>query len=266
MSVDVDGRPGPRLLAGDDGCFAVPLLPGAARLSVVAVDHDDGVATAALAAGQTTRVDVVLVPRARQARLVGFATNKEDEVIDAKIVVIDAGGARAPQPTEQGAFTLTVRPGRMVVVARADGHLAQGIPVDVEDGERRALSFVMRKIPKKRCAQLLADRVETTARIPFEFKRARLQSAAEYLLDELADLMLTNEGVKLVIEAHTDVSEVQDAAAATTLTEERAAAVRDALVARGVDGARLQTRGLGNSQPLAPGDPKNRRVELKIAP
>ncbi|MBM4281713.1 MAG: hypothetical protein FJ137_13465 [Deltaproteobacteria bacterium] len=266
VSIDVDGRLGPRLLAGDDGCFAVPLLPGAARLSVVAVDHDEGAATAALAAGQTTRVDVLLSPRARQARLVGFATNKEDEVIAAQVVVIDAGGARAPQATEQGAFALTVRPGRMVVVARADGHLTQGIPVDIQDGERRALSFVMRKIPKRRSAQLLADRIETSARIPFEFKRARLQSAAEYLLDELADLLLTNESVKLAIEAHTDVSEVQDTAAATTLTAERAAAVRDALVARGVDGARLQTKGLGNSQPLAPGDPKNRRVELKIAP
>jgi outer membrane protein OmpA-like peptidoglycan-associated protein len=266
VAVGVDGQAGPRLVAGDDGCFAVPLAPGKATLSVTSADHAPGSAAVVAVAGETARVDVVLTPAPRRARVAGYTTNKDDETVNASIVVTDDAGQREPAPTSQGAFDVQVRPGRVIVVARADGYLVQGMELVVRDGERRTASFVMRKVPKKRSAQLTASAIETTARIPFEFKTARLQSVADYLLDEVADVLLSNPAVRLTIDAHTDASEVSEAPAAQSLTDARAEAVKDALVARGVDASRLTARGFGTSQPLSPQDPKNRRIELKVVP
>jgi outer membrane protein OmpA-like peptidoglycan-associated protein len=266
VGVVVDGQPGPRLVAGDDGCFAVPLAPGKATLTVVDDEHQDGRAEVVAVAGETAHVDVVLTPAPRQAHVAGYTTNKDDETIDASIVVIDEGGERSPVTTAQGAFDVQVRPGHVVVLARADGYLARGVDLVVRQGERRTTSFVMRKLPKKRSAQLTPTSIDTSARIPFEFKKARLQSAADYLLDEIADLLLANAALKISIDAHTDVSEVADAADAQALTDARALAVKDALVSRGVDAARLIARGFGTTQPVGPQDPKNRRVELNVVP
>jgi outer membrane protein OmpA-like peptidoglycan-associated protein len=266
VGVAIDGQPGPRFVAGDDGCFGVPLAPGSATLTVEAVDHKDGSANVALVAGQTARVDVVLTPSPRQARVAGFLTNKEDEPVDASVVVVDEDGERAPVATTQGGFDVQVRPGHVVLVARAEGYLARGVDLVVRDDERRASSLVLSKVPKKRSAQLTPTSIEMSGPLPFEFKKARLLSAAVYPLDEIADLLLSNMALKLSIDVHTDVSEVADADAAVALTEARASAVKDALVARGVAAGRLTTRGFGTSKPIAPQDRKNRRVELNVVP
>jgi outer membrane protein OmpA-like peptidoglycan-associated protein len=266
VAVGVDGQPGPRLVAGDDGCFGVPLQPGNATLTVVDADHVDGGATVAVVAGQTARVEVVLAPAPRQAHVVGFLTSKEDEPVDASLVVVDDGGERAPVASAQGAYDVQVRPGHVVVIARADGYLARGVDLVVRDGERRAASIVLSKVPKKRSVQLTSSSIETSGPLPFEFKKPRLLSAAVYPLDEIADVLLANPALKISIEAHTDVSEAADPAAAQALTDARALAVKDALVARGVAAARLTTRGFGTSQPLGPQDRKNRRVELNVVP
>jgi len=55
------------------------------------------------------------------------------------------------------------------------------------------------------------------------------------------------------------------------LSERRAQAVADYLVAHGVQSARIATRGYGKTQPIASnateaGKAANRRVEIKIAP
>ena len=71
--------------------------------------------------------------------------------------------------------------------------------------------------------------------------------------------------LKLTIEGHTD--NVGDAAANQALSEKRAAAVKAFLVEKGVDAARLESKGLGATKPkaaneTAEGRQTNRRVEL----
>jgi outer membrane protein OmpA-like peptidoglycan-associated protein len=85
-------------------------------------------------------------------------------------------------------------------------------------------------------------------------------------LREIARMLEAHADLRLTIEGHTD--DVGDAAANRALSERRAAAVKAALVASyGVDAARLQTAGLGDTKPAAPnatpeGRQQNRRVEL----
>ena len=80
-------------------------------------------------------------------------------------------------------------------------------------------------------------------------------------------VLKANPGVRIRVDGHTD----SDGAAAYNqgLSERRAAAVRERLVAAGIDADRLEIKGFGESNPVAPNDSaankrRNRRVELTI--
>jgi OmpA-OmpF porin, OOP family len=74
-----------------------------------------------------------------------------------------------------------------------------------------------------------------------------------------------NDSLQVSIEGHTD--NVGTAAFNKTLSENRAKSVMSAIVAKGVDKARLTARGWGQEKPMADnktedGRAKNRRVEI----
>jgi outer membrane protein OmpA-like peptidoglycan-associated protein len=66
------------------------------------------------------------------------------------------------------------------------------------------------------------------------------------------------------VEGHTDSKGSE--AYNQTLSEKRAMSVKNALVQRGVDPARIQTAGYGKSQPISSDDAMNRRVSIVITP
>jgi outer membrane protein OmpA-like peptidoglycan-associated protein len=66
------------------------------------------------------------------------------------------------------------------------------------------------------------------------------------------------------VEGHTDAS--GSAEYNQALSERRALTVKNALVQRGVDGARLNTVGYGKTRPVSNNDADNRRVVLVINP
>ena len=83
-----------------------------------------------------------------------------------------------------------------------------------------------------------------------------------------AQSLLTPElsGRRFVISGHTDARGGR--ALNMALSERRAAAVQDFLVAQGVDRSRLSARGVGPDEPLSgrgAADPANRRVEAELA-
>jgi len=104
--------------------------------------------------------------------------------------------------------------------------------------------------------------------VNFEFDRADLRPDAVPTLDQVYALLAEVPKLALSIEGHTD--DRGPAPYNQALSERRAAAVRAALLARGLgkDGeARLTSSGHGASQPIADnaseeGRAKNRRVEL----
>ena len=107
-------------------------------------------------------------------------------------------------------------------------------------------------------------RIEDT--IYFDLGKATLKPASTPILDEVAATLQAHpELVRLVVEGHTDTT--GGVTFNLQLSRDRARAVVDALVARGVAPERLLARGLGPTRPVADNETEagraaNRRVEL----
>jgi outer membrane protein OmpA-like peptidoglycan-associated protein len=103
-------------------------------------------------------------------------------------------------------------------------------------------------------------------KVQFATGSAKILPASYDLLDQIAKTMKEHDEIaEMRIEGHTD--NIVGAAFSLKLSQQRADAVKVYLVGRGVDGKRLETRGLGMTQPLAPngtpaGRAQNRRVEF----
>ena len=101
--------------------------------------------------------------------------------------------------------------------------------------------------------------------ILFDIDSARLRSESLPTLDEVVRVLVAEPVWKITIEGHTDSTGT--AAHNQILSEQRALAVRDYLIAKGIAPGRLSSVGLGQSRPVADnttelGRAQNRRVEL----
>jgi len=103
--------------------------------------------------------------------------------------------------------------------------------------------------------------------IYFDVDKTDIKPESAKTLDEMASLLKIDRSLKLEISGHTDSTGDKDHN--MKLSQGRAAAVVDVLVKKyGIDPARLQPNGYGDTKPVAANDTedgraKNRRVELK---
>ncbi|GLK83479.1 DUF2092 domain-containing protein [Ancylobacter defluvii] len=101
--------------------------------------------------------------------------------------------------------------------------------------------------------------------IRFEFDKSMIQADTMPLLDDIAATLKQFPTWRLRITGHTDAT--GDAAHNDVLSKDRALAIKQALVERGIDAARIETFGIGQRSPAASNDTAegkalNRRVEL----
>lgn len=92
----------------------------------------------------------------------------------------------------------------------------------------------------------------------FESGKADLNDDAKFVLHDLVKVLNKQPKIRLKIVGHT--SDEGDANFNQKLSEERAKAVVDFLISRGIDASRLEYEGKGSSEPL---DPNNRDVNRR---
>lgn len=103
--------------------------------------------------------------------------------------------------------------------------------------------------------------------IQFETGKSTIKKSSYSILDQVVGVMNENPAYNLEIHGHTDSQ--GDDAKNMTLSDSRAAAVRDYLVSKGVAANRLKSFGHGETEPVADnktsaGRAQNRRVEFKV--
>lgn len=126
---------------------------------------------------------------------------------------------------------------------------------------------------QRQLTELEAKRTErgmvlTLGDVLFDSGQAELKSGAFTTIDRLATFMRENPERTLLVEGYTD--SVGSDAYNLSLSQRRADAVRAALLARGIDGSRITTSGMGKANPVAGNDTaagrqRNRRVEIVIS-
>jgi outer membrane protein OmpA-like peptidoglycan-associated protein len=102
----------------------------------------------------------------------------------------------------------------------------------------------------------------------FDFDKATLKPAAREKLAKVSGIVLAYPGLKLAVEGHTD--SIGSDEYNMTLSDKRAAAVRDYLIAQGLNESAVTAQGFGKASPVATNDTNegralNRRVELVVS-
>jgi photosystem I P700 chlorophyll a apoprotein A2 len=115
--------------------------------------------------------------------------------------------------------------------------------------------------------------IDLSGDVLFDFDKWTIRREAESTLDKVVSIVKAHARSRVRIDGHTDAK--GDTAYNQQLSEQRAAAIKDWLVAHGASATNLSTRGWGKTKPVAPnsrpdgsdnpeGRQKNRRVELRI--
>jgi outer membrane protein OmpA-like peptidoglycan-associated protein len=115
----------------------------------------------------------------------------------------------------------------------------------------------------------ILDALNTTGHIAlyinFETGKSEISSESQKIIDNIVTMLKENPALKISIEGHTD--NIGTAVSNKTLSENRAKAVMNALISKGISPSRLTSKGWGQEKPVADnstdaGKAKNRRVEI----
>ncbi len=131
----------------------------------------------------------------------------------------------------------------------------------IEDGIGQDLSDTLYLAPVTESTTVILENVH------FETGESRLLEGSATELDLLAEYLLENPEISIILTGHTD--NTGTTAANMNLSRERALSVKNYLVGKGVAKTRIEAQGMGESKPIASNDTeegrqKNRRTEISI--
>ena len=191
--------------------------------------------------------------------------------VRAQLAQPESVGITTADPTADdtgGAFA-RIEPGRLVLTGEVpdqvtiDKYLETFADLDPDDIE------VVNELTIVPGAPRPSGRIVVDDTVFFEFDSAELVDPEGTVLEDLATLFTARPAWRMRVVGHTDDlgTEVYN----LELSLQRATAVRDALVAAGVDADALTVEGAGDTNPIAPNDSeenrsRNRRIEIEVIP
>ncbi len=144
---------------------------------------------------------------------------------------------------------------------KANGHLVHSQRISVPERSGAQLDWDVRLEP------LAAGSSSTMRNLFFAVNSAALEEASRTELNQLVEFLTVNPGLRIEVSGHTDAD--GSAEHNQKLSEERANAVRDHLIGKGIPADRLVAKGHGASKPLAANDSDankalNRRTDITV--
>lgn len=241
-----------------------------ARINVQAAR--DNPQTASLAAGELQTADAAL-QRANQAQ----AANASGATVDHLAYLASQRAAIAQEAGRQKAAEQritdanTVRDRMQLENRTREADAARQSTLDAQE-QTRAAELRNRQL-EERVKELNAKPtprgwVVTFGDVLFSTNQAQLKPGGARNIDKLADVLQSYPQRKVLIEGFTDSTGSE--ATNLALSQRRSAAVREALIDKGVNPSRISTRGYGESYPVADntsasGRQLNRRVEIILS-
>jgi outer membrane protein OmpA-like peptidoglycan-associated protein len=228
------------------------------------------VAHQAYLAGQRSRIAQKIAQyRGAEATVATSSDQRNHIVLEAR--EREAASAKAQARAAQAALAEVEK--RAQELGQADAQESE--PLRKSEAQKRAALAAELRSMKSQIADLKAQQTGRgwvlTMRndLLFDSGSATLTPGGQRAVDNLAQLMRRNPDRDIAIEGFTDSAgpiEVN-----RKLSEGRAASVKNALVARGIERGRIDSRGYGPAFPVASNDTStgrqlNRRVEIVINP
>jgi outer membrane protein OmpA-like peptidoglycan-associated protein len=157
-------------------------------------------------------------------------------------------------------------PAFLLLLSAACAHRTRSVLIDVSRPEVSAKDDAL---SAENAVRDLQNRIRTgkLPKIHFAKGSTAIASDSDSTLDAIANLMMSDNHLKLVIQAYTD--DVGDAAENLDLSERRAREVKAYLARQGVQPPAMRCRGYGAAKPIADnateeGRAQNRRVEFRF--
>jgi OmpA-OmpF porin, OOP family len=214
----------------------------------------------------TLRVEIYLTPIAKQLALLGDLIDKKtnNRVPSGKVAIV----SKADRSIQYSLATLDGRysqdiPGLgwYLFTASAEGYLNATDSVQVDNPD---VTPVVKNIFLTPIEVGLTVRLKN---IYFDFDKTTLKSESFVELNKVVDFLKQNSKVSIEIAGHTDSkgSDIYNA----NLSQGRSQSVVDYLVSQGIEAARLEAHGYGESKPIDSnetddGRANNRRVEFTV--
>jgi outer membrane protein OmpA-like peptidoglycan-associated protein len=287
----------PPLASAADGVFGDDVAPGTYQLSVKADGYKDGTCGGTAVAGKkpeppkpgtppsttppapnapsTLEVDCALeaLPRVGSATITFLDAETGAPIVGAIASVSDENGANEKQFNTDSSGVVRIgdlTPGTWYAKIDATGYLTTRASLDIVVRQDAKATVHVRARPKDKDKLVVVEKKEIKIKqqVLFETGKATILPASSALLQEVADVIIHNPQVgRIEIQGHTD--NTGDKSFNMELSAARAAAVKAYLVKLGVDGSRLDTKGFGDTKPVAAnatdaGRQKNRRVQFML--
>ncbi|MFO7626567.1 MAG: OmpA family protein [Candidatus Fermentibacteraceae bacterium] len=245
------------------GFYTVKLPAGSVPVQVTADGYVPMNETVVIAAGQSITRDFAMQPVPGNGILTGTVTNGEtQEILRASISIPDlpAGYDGSTMCDVHGVYSLELPEGTWTLKSEAPGFITVTRRVTVLADQTVIQDIQMRP-------ELVEGQVLVFNNIYFDFDSSNIKPESFSILDNVAQTLLANEGIRVRIVGHTD----SDGSNSYNqgLSERRAQSVFNYLVGKGVPASHLSSIGAGEERPIVPNTSpankaQNRRIEFEI--
>lgn len=197
-------------------------------------------------------------------------SKSSDPIVGAKVTIQDKLKRELTLDADDGgSFRFENVPAGMArVTANAPGYLTSVTEYTVEGQKDLRVELTLNKRPERPKVVVTAKEIKLAETVHFQHDSAEILPDSMGIVEEIADVMAKNPKLALVeIQGHTDNTGA--APYNERLSQERAEAVKEALMRLGIEGSRLTAKGYGQDKPLLPNvsdanRARNRRVQLMI--
>lgn len=214
---------------------------------------------------------IKFLPNAKTERSIvmlrGAVTDEvSKKLVDAKMKLIDVETNKVVDEfnsvNPSGAYSTTMEAGRKYLLyVQKTGYMFYSTYFDIAENSETSEKVLNIKLKK------LATTTPSDFRIYFKFGSQKIEKYCHPSLDKLVNFLETNPRVKVELSGYSD--ELGTQKRNITLSKDRARAVVDYLITKGIDFSRLTYKGYGKNSPkfsnkTMHGRVLNRRVECKV--